>query len=123
MVPTIPRLPLPWAVVCGWAMSLACRHQKPMALALLLSCDAYLRPGEALMISKFGLCPPAPQSAGSMTSCTLTLFEAAGGRPSKTGHYNDSVVLDSPSRAFLGPLLHQQALRATGTKLFDFTYS
>lgn len=58
-----------------------------------------------------------------MASYSLTLFAYEHGRTSKVGEFNDSIVLDSPMRTYIGPLLQILAEgREEQELLFQFTY-
>jgi hypothetical protein len=118
-----PRLPLPWQVVCAWASALVSLGRGDMALAMVLAFDAYLRPCELLALKVASLLPPVCGASGTMAAWSLTVFSYENGRPSKTGHFNDSIVLDSPTRSFLGPLLARlQVGRLPSAPLFTFSY-
>jgi hypothetical protein len=112
---------LPEMAVDAIAVELCRKRQPMMALAVVLASDAYLRPGEAVALTKSNLIPPQPSLGlhGRHWSLLMHLEDQA---PSKTGVYEDSIILDSPHRAWLG--IHLAKLyrgRLAGERLFKFT--
>ena len=93
-----------------------------MALATVLSGDAYLRPGETLWLSGDDVTPGRPEMGAPFASTSLLLFPEERGRASKTHRFNNSVVLDSRGRAWLGRLIAKLAAQRRGKPLFRLTY-
>ena len=123
LMPSAPRLPLPWAAICGWAAACVALGRADMGLAMLLAADAYLRPGEVMVIRVGSLHQPVAHATGTMGVWCLTIFDFETGRSSKTGHFNDSIVLDSIGRSGLGLLLSRLAAgRDAAEPLFKFSY-
>ena len=92
------------------------------ALATILAGDAYLRPGECLWLASEDVAPAQPQLGETFRWTSLLLFPRERGKPSKTLGYDDSVVLDSKGREWLGPLVEAQAKRRPHQQLFGMTY-
>ncbi|CAK0801682.1 unnamed protein product [Prorocentrum cordatum] len=98
LVPPLTRAPAPWAAVAAIAVALIYRGQRRAALGVVLAADAYLRPGELLTLRADHVVPEELQST-------------------KTRGFNDSILLDSPARSFLGPLLEQVAFQSQPMEL------
>ena len=113
------RLPLPRAAVyaiAGWLIS---HGQLGMACWVALAFAAYLRPAEAQSLTRESLVPPAPAAGASYTCWALLMHPQDRGVAGKTGHYDDSVVIDQTP---LWPLL--EALRVAtppGASLWAFS--
>lgn len=73
------------------------------ALGLILSFSAYLRPGELITLRVMDLVPP-PQYESAGKQWSLVIRPEQVGRSTKTGTFDDSVILDSPYTAELGPM-------------------
>ncbi|CAK0851426.1 unnamed protein product [Prorocentrum cordatum] len=93
-VPSMTRVPLPYFAAAALAGLLAISGRRRMALWILLSFSCYLRPFEAQGLRGGSLVRPAAQAAASAASWVLLLHPTSGGRPGKTGLYNESVVID-----------------------------
>ena len=97
------RLPLPFpalSALVGWMIQ---RGHFWTAIALLLSFFLYLRPGEMSALRAEHLTAPIP-SAG-LTFWTVTLALEEDGKPTKTGKYDEALLLDLPHHAVLSPWL------------------
>lgn len=72
---------------------------------LLVMFDLYLRPGEAHGLRVADVAAPVAglQTAGGHWSFTVRPWDS--GMPSKTGAFDDTVVMDRPDRVFLGNYL------------------
>ena len=121
VAPLTSRLPVPWAAVCGIVVQLLVMNFREEALAVVLAFDAYLRPGELLALTSQDVVPARPAFGKGYARTALLLCPAERGRPSKTFQFDDSVMLDSPDRLWLGPLIEAQALARASTLLFPFT--
>ncbi len=122
LAPTGTRLPLPWPVLAALAVVLMHMARYDAALATILAGDAYLRPGECLWLASEDVAPAQPQLGETFRWTSLLLFPRERGKPSKTLGYDDSVVLDSKGREWLGPLVEAQARRRPHQQLFGMTY-
>ena len=83
------------------------RKQRKAALYALLMFVLYLRPGEALTMTSDQMVPPMTAAAGAahLAAWGFIIGPSLLGEPSKTGVYDESVLLDWPELAFLDPLL------------------
>ena len=90
------QAPLPFSVVCAIAMQLLWMGQIRCALGVLLAFTAYLRLGEMTDISFRQLLPPGPQQDEGGRWWVLLLNPSGEGPSSKTGRYDDSIVLNDP---------------------------
>ena len=73
------------------------------AIALLLSFFLYLRPGEMAALRAEHLTAPIPTAGLAFWTITLALEE--DGKPTKTGKYDEALLLDLPHHAVLSPWL------------------
>ena len=103
-MPNLSRWPLPWPVAAA-AIFILWRRQKFMvAVGIALSFLAYLRPGEMHTLQVRSLVPPVdPGSRGATGRWSLVVREQ-GGPPTKTGTFDDSVILDRPDVLYLDKL-------------------
>ena len=93
-----------------------------MALAAVLASDAYLRPGEIANLRAAHVVTAKPFLGKSAMCTSLVLFPVEEGKPSKTLRFNDSVILDTIDREWIGPLIEKLALsRPAETCLFPFS--
>lgn len=123
MRPPHTRLPIPWLVIHLWVIGLLLRKQPEMALATMLAADAYFRPGEVMVIRCGGVIPPVVGGTNLLSCWAVSLFEARFCRASKTHNFDDTIVLDSTARPYLGPLLGKLAAsRPADSMLFTFRY-
>ena len=101
--PARTRLPLPPSVMSLIAFHMVALGFRTAATMMLVGVSAYLRPGELVNLRGSQLVPP---SKGGMTSSWgLSLHPQEMQKPSKTGQFNDTVLLDNPHHRFLqGPL-------------------
>lgn len=105
--PPKSRLPLPKPVAFGMAMRLLHLQEKEMALALLLSFDAYLRPGETLALLTKNLVPPVRGTGKQYQHYTLVVRDEEDEVPDKTGIFSNSLPLDNPeTMPWLGQAIH-----------------
>jgi len=104
-----------WA---GLINDLVARHLKLVALFCAISISSYLRPSSLLALRPEDIQPPL---LGIQTFWTL-LMHPEGSRPSKTGEFDLSIVMDSPWMQFLGPLLRVLKGKARGEAVWGFGY-
>ena len=123
IAPSATRLPLPWPILSAIAVVMKFMGVDEQALCTVLSADAYLRPGEALWLSGDDVIPGKPDLGREFSWTALLLFPEERGRSSKTHKFNESVVLDSRSRSWLGLMVEKLAARRRGQALFNFTYA
>ena len=106
LVPQKSRLPLPRLVAYGIAMRLIFLQKLDMALMVLLSFDAYLRPGEAIGLLGKNLVAPVAKAGRQYRHYTVIVKDEDECQPDKTGTFNNSIVLDNPlTSPWLGPAL------------------
>ena len=95
-------MPLPWPGICGVAKKLAIKGDVVAALGVMLAANTYLRPGELLHLCSIDVIPPRPQIGEEFRHVSLLLSPAEVGKPTKTHQFNDSVLMDSVGREWLG---------------------
>ncbi|CAK0852610.1 unnamed protein product, partial [Prorocentrum cordatum] len=110
LVPPVTRAPAPWAAVAAIAVALVCMDQRRAALGVVLAADAYLRPGELLSLRTHHVAPAQPHAGGDCCFTSLALRPEEESVATKTKGFNDSILLDSPSRSHLGPLVERLAI-------------
>ena len=89
---------------------------------IVLAADAYLRPGEALSLTPAHVVPSYLDAGRAYKHACLLLHPFALGVASKTGYFDESVVLDHPQRQWLARAVVKLAEQtATGEKLFPYT--
>ena len=89
-----------------------------MAVYILLSLDCYLRPSEALGLTKGDLIRPT----SSVRHWSLLLHPSEGLLSSKTGMTDESLVLDSEEYHWMGPIWEQISAGNSNEALFPFDY-
>ncbi|CAK0819174.1 unnamed protein product, partial [Prorocentrum cordatum] len=117
LVPPLTRAPAPWAAVAAIAVALIYLGQRRAALGVVLEADAYLRPGELLTLRADHVVPAQPHAGGGYCFTSLVLRPEEELQSTKTRGFNDSILLDSPARSFLGPLLEQVAFQSQPMEL------
>ena len=117
----------PMYAVCG---ALLYGKKRDMALLTVLDYSAYLRPSEGLGLLAVDVVPEVAASSSRMNYVAVILAPIEREVSTKTGFYDESVVLDSVREPFLGPLLVELAARrrqeAGGdecARIWDFTPS
>ena len=126
MRPKFSRHPLPWpfAVTCAYHILTQTEGGLAGCVALLLLFDAYLRPYELFGLRRCDVVRPVPaQPYYCLIVCPRDAL-----KPSKTHTYDDSVVLDTPDRTLLLPVLEHFLMTCAGPPhstepLFNFTHS
>lgn len=99
-VPPRSRLPLPRTAAYGIAMRMLSQQERSMALLVLLSFDAYLRPGEALTLKAKNLVPPVRGSGKQFQHYVVVVRDEEDQVPDKTGVFNNSLLLDHPQTSW-----------------------
>lgn len=122
VVPAQSRLPLPKPVAFGMAMQMVCLGHREMALATLISFDAYLRPGECSDLLAKNVVPPVKRAGPQYQYYTLVVRDIEDGKPDKVGVFDNSIPLNHPQHQWLGEFLHQLARTRSvqSQKLFSF---
>jgi hypothetical protein len=122
--PTGTRLPVPYPAWCGVIVELIRCHGLRMAAVTLVTLDAYLRPSEALNLTKEMLIPPQLLLSTSYRFWSILAHPWHHGLASKTHEFDDSVILDSswrPALAECATWLFNNT--SPGCRLADFTHA
>ena len=120
LMPGESRWPVPWPLVAAAAVWLARRKKSPEALALVLSFSGYLRPGEMITLRVMDLVAP-PEYDNHRGHWSLLIRPASRGRSTKTGTFDDSLILDSEYTSGFSPLWRALTENRVGTDpLFRF---
>ncbi|CAE8586489.1 unnamed protein product [Polarella glacialis] len=112
LAPCRARLPLPWELVGAIACLMASSHGPLMAIITVLSFHAYLRPGVAGALRWRQLCPPVPGGSGPQALWSLTLRPREFETPSKTGTWDETLLLGDVAGWEWLPAILTQALAA-----------
>ena len=84
----------------------------------------YLRPSEALSLTTDSLVRPSSLHGGPQGTWSVTLHPREAGVSSKTGVYDDSLLIDGPAFPWMPDLLAKLLRsRSPGAKLFDVSYN
>jgi hypothetical protein len=107
LAPGFSRLPLPWEVVAGVAMLMLSEGLWVEAMGVLISVIFYLRPGELVRLQVRSLVPPLLLAGPGHRHWTLIMHEQEheGSKASKTGVFDESLILDLDKYQFLAPAL------------------
>ena len=122
--PGSSRDPCPFEVACVIAQDMVLHGQPHFAAAVMLSFDTYMRPGKICELVHSNIVPPSRGISSKYSFWTLLLHPQEQGEPSKVGEFNDSLVVGSEDRAWLGPILGRLYSKHPGhgfQKLFSFT--
>ena len=120
LMPGESRWPVPWPLVAAAAVWLARRKKTQEALALVLSFSGYLRPGEMMTLRVMDLVAPPAYDDGR-GHWSLLIRPAGRGRSTKTGTFDDSIILDSEYTSSFSPLWRALTEGRVGTDpLFRF---
>ena len=127
LAPTRSRLPLPLAFACAIAMVALAEGEWLEAVAWLVMFVAYLRPSELLTLESQHIVPPPPRDLGAgvkHVSILVRPMESRSSVPSKTGRFDDSVLLDQPYLPELSiALLRVARQRPVKSLLFPWKYT
>ena len=92
--PPVQRLPLPWIVLLAICGIFLARNRVALALKMILSFKAYLRPGESDNLLVKGLVPPTPAAGEQYCTWGLLLHPVEDAVPGKTGLFDEAIPLD-----------------------------
>ena len=123
LVPPAGRVPPAFSMVCGIAVALTELGRRDMAVGALVALSAYLRPGELIGLRGGDVVRPMPQFGPAYRHWSLVLGSTAAeeARPTKTGIYDDSVILDHEELQWLSPMLEMMvSSREPLEYLWDF---
>eukprot|EP00438_Fugacium_kawagutii_P005727 Skav230031 [mRNA] locus=scaffold261:317606:318451:- [translate_table: standard] len=99
------RDPCPFEVACWIAFHLMMRGLRYYAAAVMLSFDTYIRPGKICDLRRHNVVAPPKGVSRRYHHWTLLLHPQELGEPSKTGQFNDSLVVGLKDREWVGTLL------------------
>ena len=121
LVPQKSRIPLPKAVAYGIAMRMMARGLFNMGLMVILTFDAYLRPGEAADLLGKNIVAPI-RKAGKQYRFYTLIVRDHDEKVDKTGTFNNSIVLDNPdNEVWLGKALYKiRVKQGNQVPLFNF---
>ena len=109
--PPLLREPMAWIEAYGVASEMVRQGCWMGAALLLIMFDCYLRPGEAYDLRVVDAAPPVAAGGYATRNWALTVRSRDLMRPTKTGAFDDAVVIDNPRRKFLGEILAALVLR------------
>ncbi|CAK0855314.1 unnamed protein product [Prorocentrum cordatum] len=124
LTPASSRLPLPSEVVFAIAMELLVMDRWSMAVCTMLSLVFLMRPGDWRTVRVEHLTPPAVGGSRGLARWSLVLhpLENEGSLPSKTGEFDESLLLDLEEDQWLAPLCQRLVLgRDPQEPLFAFS--
>lgn len=116
--------PCPLEVAMWIAFDMLLRGQALFALAVVLGFDTYIRPGKVCALSHRNIIPPAKGLNLKYAKWTILLHPQELKEPSKTGSFNDSLIVSQPGREWVGTVLGKLYTQFRGEdtdKLFPFT--
>ncbi|CAE7731551.1 unnamed protein product [Symbiodinium sp. CCMP2592] len=114
------RKAFPLAVWAAIACELVSRGFLRMAIFTMVALSSYARPSSLLACLVWQLVAPTPQVTKYWS---LLLDVEEKGKPSKTGLYDNSVLLDSSYLQPWGPVLFKELAKGRkDSNLWDFTY-
>ena len=122
VAPERSRLPIPLLMAAAIANEMVCMNLPSyMPIAVMLQFILYLRPCDVLSLCREELVPPLPLSMGGLGRWSVLLHRQEMGEPSKTGVFDEAMVLDNTEYDDLDQVW--AALRSrSGTKLFPMSY-
>ncbi|CAE8695937.1 unnamed protein product [Polarella glacialis] len=100
------RLPYPEEVILDVADFAVDNNNGEAALAISLQLDGYLRPSEAINLTAGQVMPPARKAGRAYSkSWGIVLAPSEEEKPTKTGHFDDCVLIGDIQHEWLGPML------------------
>lgn len=122
--PGASKDPCPFEVASWIALDMVRRGLYYFAAAVMLSFDAYIRPGKLSDLVAGNVVPPPKGVHRKYCHWTLLLHPQESAVPSKVGQFNDSLVVGSHGREWISDLLGRIYSVHPGdldSQLFDFT--
>ena len=114
------RLPMPFHAMMAIVGHMVAAGRLWSAIALMLAFHLYLRPGEWYSLRSENLIPPAPLAGLPCWTINLALEEH--GKPSKSGKFDEALLLDLPHHQVLNPFLRKlHKLRKGNDTLWIYT--
>jgi integrase len=120
--PAKSRLPLPKLVLVLILNSMIRLGYVVAAHTTMLTFALYLRPSETLRILVRHLVAPVRTGRQKSKFWSIVLHPQERGCPSKTGAYDETIVLDNEEYPYLDRLLKKASVRHADSPLFDMTY-
>ena len=120
--PSSSRLPLPRMVAYGMAMTMLAKGMNLHALKVLLDHDTYLRPGESLDLRGRDIVCPVKGAGKQYQFYSVIVRNSLDKKPDKVGVFDNTVLLNSKGREFIGICLNQRVkeLKSKEDKVFPF---
>ena len=119
VAPSRSRKPLPWPTVAALAVRMIAHNRCDMAVWTLVCFSAYLRPKEAFGMQRRDLIPPR---AGITDHWALLIAPQEREDRTKTGDFDDSVLLDTPFLKWVSQALEILKEGPVDSPLWDFDY-
>ncbi|CAK0843088.1 unnamed protein product [Prorocentrum cordatum] len=124
LAPARSRLPLPWPVVCLVIETMCGRGLVAFAWITAVAFALYLRPREAVDLVQSQLIPPGFTAATSVHSRCVVLHMFERLTPSKTGVFDEGLLIDSACSPWMPGLVAELHRRTTaGHRLFPVSYA
>jgi len=121
--PLWSRLPIPWEVAALMATRMLNRGRIESAFLTVLTFALYLRPSEALRLTVGSLVAPIKVGPLTRRFWCIVLHPRELDTPSKTGEFDETLVMDSAFFRFLDPILQALARgRSADQPLVGVTY-
>ena len=120
--PSRQRSPWPTGLVYAACFLMIEWGRSDLALLTVLVLDTYLRPGEGAALTTDSVVEPAMTLGPDYRFASLLVHPHAIGRPSKTVQFDESLILNTKSRPWLGALVvAQKRRRGPGRLLVETT--
>ena len=113
------RRPQALPIWCAIAWRMVARGQRSMGVFVLTCLSSYCRPGELLKVRRCDWIAPVRRV---LLTWSVILFPEEEGRSSKTGQYNDSILMDSSWLGFLNKDYEQMHDPRSTACSWPFTY-
>ena len=123
MAPAKSRVPLPWPMLCAIAtktMEMDCPWQVAACLVLMYKC--YLRPCDVLPLKVKDLVRPVVAGDEALSQWTVVLHAREDRLPSKTGEFDEVLLLDGPGSEKWRPTWIVLKAKAKHDSLFNLSY-
>lgn len=121
--PGASKDPCPYEVAMWIAYDMVIRGLPLFAIATVLGFDTYIRPGKLCLLRHGNIIPPAKSVGVHYRHWTILLHPQEGLEPSKAGTFNDSLVVGSQGREWIGKMvgrLYSTFRGSTNGPLFPF---
>ena len=123
LAPATSRLPAPLLMVAAWASRIVLlSHKVEMGIAVMLMFEGYLRPCDALPLKASEIVPPVRGAGRRLQHWSLLLHPQEEQNPSKTGEYDEAIMLDNREFSDLRPALSLLRRRRPSGPVFTFSY-